>query len=111
MTIAEYQYKLQEFNKVLKDHKEFKGKSEFYDSFDELLGLAYNAITEWDHDIFYMQTDVDDAHAQIMILESNVKFYQDILKKTNDALCDMINIVKERQDDSRNMATQRPEKC
>lgn len=99
MTIAEYQYKLQEFSGILKEHKEFKGKSEFYDAFDELLRLTYNAIAEWDNDIFVMQTDVDDAHAQIMILESNVKFYQEILKKTNDALCDMIDIVKERHYD------------
>lgn len=97
MTIEEYRYKLQGFSEVLKEHKEFEGKSEFYDAFVELLGLSYNAISEWDNDIFDMQTEVDNAEAQIMILETNVKFYQDILKKTNDALCDMINIVKEKQ--------------
>ncbi len=101
MTTDEYRYKLQEHEKNLKDYAEYGEQSDHpvMVSYRSLIDLSYSILQELSDTLYYRDLEVDDSHSEIIRLNGYVEFYQDILKKTNDALCDMINIVKEKKDD------------
>lgn len=97
MTTDEYRYKLQEYDKLVKDIAEDE-KHPLVVNYCSLLDLSYSMLQELSDTQYYRDVEADDAHSEIIRLNGYIEFYQDILKKTNDALCNMINLVKEKED-------------
>lgn len=97
MTTDEYRYILQEHDKLIKDNAEDE-EHPLVVGYRSLIDLSYSMLQELSDTQYYRDLEADDSHSEIIRLNGYIEFYQDMLKKTNDALCDMINIIKEKED-------------
>ena len=94
MTTDEYRYKLQEHDKLIKDTAE-DDEHPLVVGYRSLIKLSYTILQELIDTQYYRVIETEDVNSEIDRLNGYIEFYQDVLKKTNDALCDMIDIVKE----------------
>ena len=97
MTTDEYRYKLQEHGKLINDNAEDE-KHPLVVGYRSLIALSYSILQELIDTQYFRELEADDTQAEISQLNGYIEFYQDMLKKTNDALCNMINLVKEKED-------------
>ena len=99
MVVAEYKIMLQEHKKLIKKLNEAQliNADDILVDWSDLVSASEDIVKFFEFTAEDYAHRVSDLYDEIDELKGHVEFYQDILTKTNKALCDMIDIVKEKQ--------------
>lgn len=97
MVIAEYKIMLQEHKKLIKKLNEAPhlNADDILVDWSDLVTASEEFVKLFEFTAEDYAHRVSDLYDEIDELKDYVEFYQDILTKTNKALCDMIDMVKE----------------
>lgn len=99
MVVAEYKILLQEHKKLIKSAQEGQlvNRNAVLSDWSDLLKASEDFVKLFDFTVEDSAHKISDLYDEIDNLNESIEFYQDILSKTNQALCNMIDIVKEQQ--------------
>ena len=97
MTSEGYRYQLELHKRNLQVYysEHVEDMPPIYNWYKSLFEMVCAVLDDWESDVRALEEDIDEAESVIASQEEYITFYQDMLKKTNDALCDMINIVRD----------------
>lgn len=99
MVLPEYKIMLQEHKKLIKKFNESPvlNADDLLADWSDLVSASEEFARLFDFTVEDSAHKISDLYDEIDNLKDSVEFYQDILSKTNKALCNMIDIVKEQQ--------------
>ena len=99
MVVPEYKIMLQEHKKLIKKLNESPvlNADDLLADWSDLVSASEEFVRLFDFTVEDSSHKISDLYDEIDNLKDSVEFYQDILSKTNKALCNMIDIEKEQQ--------------
>lgn len=97
MVLPEYKIMLQEHKKLIKKFNEspLLNADDLLADWSDLVSASEDIVKFFEFTGEDYAHRISDLYDEIDELKDYVEFYQDIIAKTNKALCDMIDIVKE----------------
>lgn len=99
MVVPEYKIMLQKHKKLIKNLNEspILNADGLLADWSDLVSASEDIVKFFEFTAEDSAHKISDLYDEIDNLKDSVEFYQDILSKTNKALCNMIDIVKEQQ--------------
>ena len=97
MVLPEYKIMLQEHKKLIKKFNESSllNADDLLADWSDLVSASEDIVKFFEFTGEDYAHRISDLYDEIDELKDYVEFYQDVITKTNKALCDMIDIVKE----------------